>query len=229
MKDLKKENKNNHFLPDCFMFYKCTFTTVLLLLFLTPSLKTQTVEVDSISHTINTLENALKTAPIAISSNVANPHYATLWALLPGGGQIYNWRYGDKWWLATMKLTAIYGGFGTLTYFTVRNTSDYREFRDAYKWKSTNGESGKKNKYTDNTTDQLQSYMNYYQSNVEWCYFFIGLLYGLQIVEATVTAHLLTFDISDNLSLSVRPLYLPDFSSPQAFSGISLSYRVQYK
>jgi hypothetical protein len=169
-----------------------------------------------------------KTTPVVSPDNVANPHWATLWALFPGGGQVYNWHYGDKWWIASLKLTAIYGGFGTLTYFIIRNTNDYRDFRNAYKWISSKHESGKENKYTDGsyTEDQLKSYMNYYQANMEWCYFFTGLLYGLQIVEATVTAHLLTFDVSDNLSFSVRPLYLPDFSASPALS-LSLRYKIQ--
>ena len=165
-------------------------------------------------------------------NNAANPHKATLWALIPGGGQVYNWNHGDKAWIASLKLTAIYGGFGTLTYFIVRNTNDYRDFREAYKWVSTEGASGKENKYTNGyAADQLKSYMDYYQTNVEWCYFFTGLLYGLQIVEATVTAHLLTFDVSDNLSFSVRPLYMPDFSTPTFNSaiGFSLRYKVRYK
>jgi len=176
--------------------------------------------------------NDVKAKPVVTSNKIANPHWATLWSLFPGGGQVYNWHYGDKWWIASLKLTAIYGGFGTLTYFVIRNTNDYREFRDAYKWVSSKGISGKENQYTDGySVDQLQSYMNYYQSNVEWCYFFTFLLYGLQIVEATVTAHLLTFDVSDNLSLSVKPQNIQVFSSPSLNKvyGLSLRYKIQYK
>ena len=193
---------------------------------------------DTLQQAIDTTATVpAKKTVVALPEGAANPHKATLWALLPGGGQIYNWNHGDKWWIATLKLTAIYGGFGTLSYFIVQNTKDYRDFRDAYKWVSTIGEdgkgtSGKENKYTTGySADQLKSYMDYYQTNVEWCYFFTGLLYGLQIVEATVTAHLLTFDVSDNLSFSVKPLYLPNASS-LAFNsaiGLSLRYKVQYK
>jgi hypothetical protein len=181
-----------------------------------------------------------KTSPVIKTEKVPNPHHATLWALIPGGGQIYNWNHGDKWWLAGLKLTAVYGGFGALTYFIIQNNNDFRDFRDAYKWVSTynsetgKGESGKPNKYTDGsyTANQLKSYMDYYQTNREWCYFFTGLLYGLQIVEATVTAHLLTFDVSDNLSLSVKPLLLPEPSSTlkiNSYLGLSLRYSVKYK
>jgi hypothetical protein len=189
---------------------------------------------DFLQQTINdTIAVSTKTKPLVLPDGAANPHRATLWALIPGGGQIYNWNHGDKWWLATMKLTAIYGGFGTLTYFIVQNTNDFRDFREAYKWVSTEGENGRENKYTDGSynADQLKAYMDYYQTNMEWCYLVTGLLYGLQIVEATVTAHLLTFDVSDNLSFSVKPLYLPDFSSSVLNSaiGFSLRYKVQYK
>jgi len=192
--------------------------------------ETVVISADTITET---LVVPAKTSPTVVSDGAADPHKATLWALFPGGGQVYNWNHGDKWWIASLKLTAVYGGFGTLSYFIVLNTNDYRNFRDAYKWVSSKEENGKENKYTDGsyTEDQLQSYMNYYRTNVEWCYFFTALLYGLQIVEATVTAHLLTFDVSDNLSFSVKPLYLPDFSS-SAFNntiGLSLRYKVPYK
>jgi len=213
----------------------------LFCLFAPLSLKAQTEDLDfdipdaiAVNDTLpqtvfDTIPVSTKTTPVVLPDNAANPHRATLWALLPGGGQIYNWNHGDKAWLATLKLTAIYGGFGTLTYFIVQNTNDYRTFRDAYKWVSSEGESGKENQYTDGyNADQLQAYMNYYQTNMEWCYFFTGLLYGLQIVEATVTAHLLTFDVSDNLSLAVKPLYLPNFLTASPMR-LSLCYKIQYK
>ena len=189
---------------------------------------------NNLPQTVNdTVVVPAKIKSAVVPDGVANPHKATLWALIPGGGQIYNWKHGDKCWLATLKLTAIYGGFGTLSYFIVQNSNDYRDFRDAYKWVSSEGENGKENKYTVGyTADQLKSYMDYYQTNLEWCYFFTALLYGLQIVEATVTAHLLTFDVSDNLALSVKTLYLPDISSSSFLNstfGLSLCYKVPYK
>ncbi|MCL2510562.1 MAG: DUF5683 domain-containing protein [Bacteroidales bacterium] len=194
---------------------------------------TLAVSTETITVSADTIITPTKATSPVISDGVADPHKATLWALIPGGGQIYNWNHGDKWWLASLKLTAIYGGFGTLTYFIVMNTNDYRDFRDAYRWVSSEGINGKKNKYTDGSYSevQLQSYMNYYQTNMEWCYFFTALLYGLQIVEATVTAHLLTFDVSDDLSFSVKPLYIPDFSPSPLNSaiGISMRYKLQYK
>ena len=161
-----------------------------------------------------------------------DPKKATLWALIPGGGQVYNWVHHDKWWLASLKLAVIYGGFGTLSYFIVQNANDYKDYRDAYKWVSSKGVSGKENQYTSGLTEsQLESLMNYYLSNVEWCGFFTVLLYGLQIMEATVTAHLLTFDISEDLSLGLKPisLNLPKQPMlPQTF-GLSMRYKINYK
>lgn len=161
-----------------------------------------------------------------------DPKKATLWALIPGGGQIYNWAHHDKWWLASLKLAVIYGGFGTLTYFIIQNANDYKDYRDAYKWVSTEGASGKQNQYTNAgmNASQLESMMNYYLSNVEWCGFFTVLLYGLQIMEATVTAHLLTFDISDDLSLGLKPINLniPKQPITQTF-GLSMRYKINYK
>lgn len=167
-----------------------------------------------------------------LSDGAPDPHKATLWALLPGGGQIYNWAHHDKWWAASLKLAVIYGGFGTLTYFIIRNTNDYRDFRNAYKWESTDGEIGKENQYTGGqySPDQLKSYMDYYLSNMEWCYLITGILYGLQIVEATVTAHLLTFDVSDDLSLGIKPMPVPMPQQSAIYTaGFSVKYKFNYK
>ena len=53
-----------------------------------------------------------------------NPKTATLLALIPGGGQIYNRRY----W----KLPIVYGGLGVLTYLTIDSYTEYACFRKAY-------------------------------------------------------------------------------------------------
>jgi hypothetical protein len=167
-----------------------------------------------------------------LSDGAPDPKKATLWALLPGGGQIYNWAHHDKWWLASLKLAAVYGGFGTLTFFIIRNMNDYRDFKDAYKWVASEGEIGKQNQYTGGqySEDQLKSYMDYYLTNVEWCYLITGILYGLQIVEATVTAHLFTFDVSDDLSLGIKPLPVNIPQQPFLHTvGFSMKYKINYK
>ena len=128
-----------------------------------------------------------------------NPKSATLWALLPGAGQIYNRRY----W----KLPIVYGGLGTLGYFTYQNYSEYQCFRRAY-LESVD---------TDSTTNYicelvgavpsswLKIYRDLAQDNAETLLLLSVLFYGLTIVDAFVDAHLMHFDVNDDLSLKIEP------------------------
>ena len=65
----------------------------------------------------------------------------------------------------------------------------------------------------------LQSESERTQKNYELAAVGFALVYALQIVDAAVDAHLKTFDVSDDLSLSVRPTLM---SNPyQLTQGVS--------
>ena len=48
----------------------------------------------------------------------------------------------------------------------------------------------------------------FYRGNRDIFYLYIGIAYGLQIVDALVDAHLKDFDVSDDLSLHWQPALL---------------------
>ena len=133
-------------------------------------------------------------------------------AVVPGLGQIYN----KKYW----KVPIIYGGLITAGYFLKINRDAYLEYKIAYIAElDTNP----------NTTSQinyplagLQSYMEFYHTRMEICYIAVGLLYVLNIVDATVDAHLFTFDVSDNLSLRVTPEINWAFTNNTPVTGLKL-------
>ena len=50
--------------------------------------------------------------------------------------------------------------------------------------------------------------MVFYRGNRDIFYLYIGLAYGLQVVDALVDAHLQDFDVSDDLSLNWQPTLL---------------------
>ncbi|MDD4847897.1 MAG: DUF5683 domain-containing protein [Bacteroidales bacterium] len=153
-----------------------------------------------------------------------DPKKATLWALLPGAGQAYN----HKYW----KMPIVYAGFGTITYLIIRYTNQFQEWNNAYLYKATNGERGKYNHYVDVYDQaQLQSMKEFYQSNREWCYFAGVVLYVLQIIDASVDAHLYNFNVSDDLSLHLAPIQpiVPEnisFQPPQQNLGITITYHL---
>ena len=138
-------------------------------------------------------------------------------AILPGWGQAYNKRY----W----KIPIVYAALGTSAYVFVDNVSWYRKLRFAYKVavEKDVANYGKVDRRLSrfvetNNTSFLQYQRNEYRRNVDYSVLAFVLLWGLNIVDATVDAHLKSFDVSPDLSLHFKPGY----SDMAKTNGISL-------
>ncbi|MBL4755234.1 MAG: hypothetical protein JKY52_16770 [Flavobacteriales bacterium] len=151
-----------------------------------------------------------------------SPKLATaLSAALPGLGQVYN----KKYW----KVPIIYAGVGALVYSISINSSRYKMFKNAYALRIDgdpttidifdlqldNGEP----KYLD---ESLLNLKDFYRRNRDVSYIFMGVLYMLNIVDAAVDAHFFNFEISDDLSLELRPSFMYVAGNGQA-TGIGLT------
>lgn len=139
---------------------------------------------------------------------------------LPGLGQAYN----KKYW----KIPIIYAGFGTLIYFISKNTKEYRNFRTAYDIVATDDSANFDNEYVvryDANLSQLQEGRNYYRRNMELSWIFTGLLYILQVVDASVDANLYSFDVSEDLSLRFDPIVDPYMTAYKPAPALRLRYR----
>jgi hypothetical protein len=148
-----------------------------------------------------------------------SPHKATIYsAILPGLGQAYN----KKYW----KIPIIYGGLGALAYMTRENTLEYRKFLEAYRYVVSDETTPPENDYIDRYTEQqLLSGKNLYLRNVEVGYILGGVLYILNIIDATVDAHLFYYDISEDLSMKLEPAMLSNPLAAKPVSGLSLTLR----
>jgi hypothetical protein len=148
-----------------------------------------------------------------------SPHKATIYsAILPGLGQAYN----KKYW----KIPIIYGGFGALAYMTRENTLEYRKFLEAYRYVVSDETTPPDNDYIDRYNEQqLLSGKNMYLRNVEVGYIIGGVLYILNIIDATVDAHLFYFDISEDLSMKLEPAMISNPLAAKPVSGLSLTFR----
>lgn len=125
-----------------------------------------------------------------------SPRKATLFsAVLPGLGQAYN----KKYW----KIPIVYAGLGVSIYFLQDNIRQINYFKQSYRNETdpdpnTINDSG----YSETTLQELVS------QHKRWRDFsYIGLVavYLLNIIDASVDAHLFYFDVSQDLSMSVRP------------------------
>ncbi len=127
-----------------------------------------------------------------------NPYRAGIYSLvIPGTGQLYNKRY----WKAPI----VWGGFAALVYAVDYNKMWRNRFETAYGL----GLIGMEHEFTgvirDNET--LRRYRNSYDKNLQLSYVGFFGMYLLNALDAYVDAHLKAFDIDDDLSLSVRPVF----------------------
>jgi len=146
------------------------------------------------------------------AENIHSPKKAVLYsALLPGLGQWYN----RKYW----KIPIIYAGFGTIGYFIAWNNGFYKTYKLAYS-DLTDGDPNTNSyldldatKYYDleNPTDYnnfktgLSKQSEYYRRNRDLLIISMAGFYGLNIIDASVDAHLFDFDISEDLTMNWQP------------------------
>ena len=149
---------------------------------------------------------------------------ALLSAIIPGGGQVYN----KKYW----KIPLIYGAGIGLAYVFSGNYREYNKYRDSYITRiSVEKDSSYVGPdYFENISNSgLQSESERTQKNYELAAVGIVLVYALQIVDATVDAHLKTFDVSDDLSLGIRPAVIGNPYSMARGIAPTLGFRVNLK
>jgi len=150
-------------------------------------------------------------------------HKATIYSLaLPGLGQAYN----KKYW----KIPVIYAGFGVMIYFISNNRSEYKKFSAAYDY-SLLGDITitPPNEYAVKyASSQLKSARDLYRRNLDYSYIITGLWYLLNVVDATVDAHLFEFEVSEDLTLKIEPdiRMLPQEDQP--YTGIRVSFTIPF-
>jgi hypothetical protein len=159
------------------------------------------------------VDSVLKQAPVArekskIDSVVAvhSPKKAaTRSAILPGWGQAYN----RKYW----KIPIIYAALGTTAGVFVYNLTNYRDLKYAYQVRyrqqvnpaDTFGLSKIKANLRPLDVQSLRFYRDDFRKNIDYSVLFFLFFWGLNVVDATVDAHLKSFDVSPDLSFRIKP------------------------
>ena len=194
---------------------------ITFLLFFTSSITAQVkdstiviVKTDSLPAKTGSLKSD-STGEVKINHIYHSPKKAAiLSALLPGAGQVYN----KKYW----KVPIIYVGAAGLVYSFQFNQSHYIKYRNAYKYRIDGDAStidGYVGKYSDNNLNTLQKYYHRYR---DLTVIGFAALYALNVIDASVDAHLFTFDVSDDLSLNVQPTLINTASLNRYTTGLTL-------
>lgn len=140
-----------------------------------------------------------------------SPRKALLYsAAFPGFGQIYN----RKYW----KLAVIYGGGALLAMEMNRQHKRFLLYRDEYVKKT---QDATYEALFGLTADNLKSIKDQAKRDRDFMIIMSVLVYGLQMVDANVDAHLMDFDLNESLSFKLQPTIE---SSPFSnFAGVSLT------
>ncbi|TVR42323.1 MAG: hypothetical protein EA394_03830 [Bacteroidia bacterium] len=167
--------------------------------------------------------NNNRTSPVIHDTELMAPSpakAAMLSATFPGLGQVYN----RKYW----KIPIIYAGFGTLAYFIDFNNTEYRKWREAWIAR-VDGNPNTVDDYPLYSTDRLEWLMNGYRRNLEVTYILTAALYLLNILDASVDAHLMNFDVGEDLSLGLEPFLHPaSLYEGRTKASAQISFRIRF-
>jgi len=143
-------------------------------------------------------------------------------AIIPGWGQIYN----KKYW----KLPIVYGGLGVTGYIFVNNIKIYKEYKFAYAARVKAGPPDYDSTdyhqldeiYKVLSPNSIRSARDEFRRYVDYSALVFILLWGLNVVDAAVDAHLKNFDVSPDLSLQFKAGY----SDMARTNGVSLVLKI---
>lgn len=137
-------------------------------------------------------------------------------AIVPGLGQIYN----KKYW----KLPLVYAGVGIPIYFYVDSDKKYKEYRNEYKLRLRGIYNPEDPVFGLLDDDRVIQGQQFYQRNRDLSLVIAIGFYILNIVDANIDAHLMQFNVNDNLS--IRPLMEYD---PTAIQSYQYAFNIQYR
>ena len=168
------------------------------------SLKINAQTVDS----LRILKDTVKTPPSVKmvktgkkdSVFIPNPKKALLYSLIPGGGQIYN----RKLWYVRLPFVA--GAMGGTIGYLAWSSKKYKFYKTNYFNKLNNGPISAGIPASVGA-DRLKGLRDSYYKRTQEGYVFVGLAYILVAAEAFTTAHLMNFDVSEDLSFKVKPAF----------------------
>ena len=164
--------------------------------------------------------DTIRTDTIKVKASELPKHSPTKAALfstfVPGLGQAYNRKF--------LKIPFIYAGIAIPAYYGIEQNQKFNEKRSAYK-----------SRLAGDSTDQFLNPGNFYSNeallesmdinrrNRDLMFIISGVIYVLQIVDASVDAHLFYFNVSDDLSIYYTPTFYYSERLKKPVQGLSLN------
>ncbi|MFK8038301.1 MAG: DUF5683 domain-containing protein [Crocinitomicaceae bacterium] len=148
-------------------------------------------------------------------------------AILPGAGQIYNeighrkvrGRKHISWWRAPIYIA----GITYVSYLAYQNASLASDYKSEWLYRNEFGtDKFLFDKFQNITVNKI---VDNFQTSAKYRDYAIAgaaLIYALNVIDAFVDAHFVTFDVSDDLSLNIRPRY---FGGAELGCSLSLHFQ----
>ena len=148
------------------------------------------------------VDNSSDTVGLALDTFPKHSPKTATWlsVAVPGLGQAYN----KKYW----KIPVVYAAIGVPLYFALDQQSKFNDFKDAYLFRVDDNPNTEDDKYIGvYSDDQLLSLIDIHRRNRDLLFLLTGVAYALNILDAAVDAHLYYFEVSDDLSASLKPSF----------------------
>lgn len=147
--------------------------------------------------------------------------------ILPGWGQVQN----QQAW----KIPVIYGAFTGAGFYLSDLTKRYHDYRAAVYNISRGADSDLKFGETPSyippnaNLSELQRLRDSYRNKRDFAFLIVGVLYGLNALDAYVFAHMRSFDVSDDLSarITIAPTVSPMVLGVEGSGVVSPEVRVR--
>ena len=155
-------------------------------------------------------------------------HKAAIFStILPGLGQAYN----KKYW----KIPFVYAALAGMGYLAIHLQQNYQLYHKELKIRYQHGDTlssylpyGSSQELESLSTADVNTEKLLYQKRMDLCIIGVGIVYVLNIIDASIDGHFKTFDVSDNLSLNIKPKTFFCIQNPRSF-GAGLSIALTFK
>lgn len=148
------------------------------------------------------------------------PSRAAFYAsVIPGVGQIYN----KKYW----KVPLVYAGIGIPAYFWADNQRQYGRYRDEYKKRLQGINDPNDPTFGGLDNERVLEAQKFYRRNRDLSVVITVGFYVLSIIDANVDAHLMQFNVNENLT--IKPAFELDRMNLQNQNQFQYAINVEYR
>jgi len=130
-------------------------------------------------------------------------------AIIPGAGQVYNHillpKSSRRKWNVYWKVPFIYGAIGGSAYMLLSKQNEISELKKEYRFRIGLDGGQQHPQYANYDASAILQLHNASQTQRDLFILTTILAYAINILDASVEAHFINFDVSDDLSFHVQP------------------------